>query len=70
MAVTCETSGSVATAKQIVMAAQPPQQPIQNGETFDVAMQDRGLRQFDEFGRDAEGGVWHVGQRRCDGGRE
>ena len=37
--------------EQIVMAAQPPQQPVQDRKPFGIAMQDRRLRQFDEFGR-------------------
>ena len=37
--------------EQIVMAAQPPQQAIEQGEALGIAMQDRDLRQFDEFGR-------------------
>ena len=43
--------------QQVVMAAQPPQQAIEHGEALGIAMQDRDLRQFDEFGRDVEGAV-------------
>ena len=46
--------------KQVVVAAQPPQQAIEHGKAFAVAMQDRGFCQFDEFGRDVEGAVWRV----------
>ena len=41
--------------EQIVMAAQPPQQAIENGKAFGIAVQDRELRQLDEFGGYAEG---------------
>ena len=40
--------------QQFVMAEQPPQQAIQDGKPFGVAVQDRRSRQFDEFGRDIE----------------
>ena len=36
--------------QQIVMAAQPPQQPVQDRKALGIAVQDRRLRQFDEFG--------------------
>jgi hypothetical protein len=37
--------------QQIVVAAQPSQQAIEEGEPLAVAMQDRGLRERQEFGR-------------------
>jgi hypothetical protein len=37
-----------------VAAAQPPQQAIQNAKACGIAVQDRGLRQLDEFGRYVE----------------
>ena len=43
---------------------QPPQQAIEQGEPLRVAVQDRDLRQFDEFGRYVEGAVRRF-QRRC-----
>ncbi len=36
--------------QQIVMAAQPPQQPVQDGKALGIAVQDRRLRELDEFG--------------------
>ncbi len=42
IAATSATSGSVAIVKQIVVAAQPPQQAIEQGEPLGVAVQDRG----------------------------
>ena len=41
--------------EQIVLAAQPPQQAIEQGEALGVAVQDRHPGQFDEPGRDIEG---------------
>ena len=50
--------------EQFVIAPQPPQQAIQNGKALGIAMQDRGLRQFDEFGRNVEGAVRRLERRR------
>ena len=52
--------------EQFVIAPQPPQQTVQDCKTLDIAMQDRGLRQLDEFGRNVEGAVRRL-QRRCGG---
>ncbi len=65
IAVTSATSGSVATDMQIGMTAQPPQQPVQDRKALDIAMQDRRLRQFDEFCGNVEAGV-----RPCRFGRQ
>jgi hypothetical protein len=53
--------------QQIVVAPQPPQQSVENGKTLGSAVQDRGLRQLDEFGGDVEGAVWSF--KRCGGRR-
>ena len=36
-------------AEQVVVVTQPPQQAIEDRKTFVIAVQDRRLRQFDEF---------------------
>ncbi|MEY9646457.1 hypothetical protein ABIF07_002735 [Bradyrhizobium elkanii] len=46
--------GIIGRTEQIVMAAQPPQQAIEQGKAFVTAMQDRGLGELDEFGRHIE----------------
>ena len=43
--------------EQIVMAEQAPQQAIQDCKPLGIAVQDRRLRQLDEFGRDVEGAL-------------
>ena len=50
--------------EQIVVLPQPPQQAVEQGEPLGVAVQDRDLRQFDEFGRYVEGAVWRLQRRR------
>ena len=40
--------------QQIVVAAQPPEQATEDGKPVGITMQDDGLREFDEFGRDVE----------------
>jgi len=52
--------------EQLVIGPQPPQQAIQDCKALDVAMQDRGLRQFNESGGNVEGAVRRF-ERRCGG---
>ena len=49
--------------KQVVIAAQSPQQTIEDSEAFGVAVQDGGLRQLDEFGRHTERAFRNIRQR-------
>ncbi len=46
---------------QIGIVAQPPQQTIEQGEAFGIAMQDRSFGEFDEFGRNVERAFCSVG---------
>src|SRR3984957_20572056 len=62
----CRDMGDVGIGRgrqQFMIAAQPPQQPVEDRETLAVAMQDRDLRQFDEPGRYAERAIQRL-QRR------
>src|SRR5712672_4771904 len=47
------------------MAAQPPQQTIENCKTPGIAVQDRGLRQLDKFGRYVEGALGSLKRWCC-----
>src|SRR5712672_2893895 len=53
--------------EQIVIADEPPQQPIEQGKAFGVAMQDRRPRQLNEFCRYVESAAryfkWHFNWR-------
>ena len=50
--------------EQVVVAAQPPQQAIEQGEPLGVAVQDRDFCQFDESGGHVEGAGWRLKRRR------
>ena len=54
--------------EQMVLPAQPPQQPIQDRKPFRVTVQNGRLRKFDEFGGDGESALW-VFERQPFGGR-
>ena len=43
--------------QEIVVTAKPPQQAIEQRKPLGVPVQNSGLRQFDEFGRDRESAV-------------
>ena len=64
--------GIISGIEQIVIPAQPPQQPVEQRKAFAIAVQDGGLCQFNEFSGHVEGAArcfkWRINRRLERGG--